>query len=158
MAVLNDKWAAFIQGGVSIVASSCTPDRVPTLARVLGCRVTPSLQKVTIFIAASQAETLMNAIQSTGAIAAIFTQPSTHISVQLKGTDAAVGSVRPTDAQLSKSYIDAFVADVVPLGYSEDLIRALVASDPSDLVCITFSPAAAFLQTPGPRAGEPLRL
>jgi hypothetical protein len=158
MAVLNEKWAAFIQGGVSIVASSCTPDRVPTLTRVFGCRVTPSLQKVTIFISASQAEALMNAIHSTGAIAAIFTQPSTHISVQLKGTDAAVGPARPTDAQLSTRYIDAFVADVVPLGYSEDLIRALVTSDPSDLVCITFSPAAAFLQTPGPRAGEPLRL
>jgi hypothetical protein len=158
MAVLNEKWAAFIQGGVAIMASSCTPDRIPTLARVLGCRVTPGLQKVTIFVAASQADALMNAIRSTGAIAAVFTQPSTHASVQLKGTDAAVGPARPTDAQLSKRYIDAFVADAVPLGYPEDLLRALVAADPSDLVCITFSPAAAFLQTPGPRAGEPLRL
>jgi hypothetical protein len=158
MAVLNKKWAEFVQGGVAIMASSRSSENIPTLARGRGCRVSSNRNRVTILVAISQAESLINVIRSTSAIAAVFTQPSTHISVQLKGDDAEVAPARVTDIELSERFVEAFVSETVPLGYSEDLMRALVSSDPSDLVCITFSPKAAFLQTPGPRAGEPLRL
>jgi hypothetical protein len=109
-----------------------------------------------VLVAATQAEQLIKAIRSTGTIAAVFTQPSTHVSVQLKGEDAVVTRARAPDGQLSKANADAFVADVIRVGYPEDLIRALLSSDAADLMAITFTPIAAFLQTPGPRAGESL--
>jgi hypothetical protein len=59
--------------------------------------------------------------------------------------------------QLAEKYCDAFVAELCPLGYDEPLIRALLWFDPNDLRAVTFTPREAFLQTPGPRAGEPLK-
>ncbi len=155
--VLDERWAQFIEGGVSVITSSRDSQNIPALARALGCRVSANRQKVTVFVSAPQAEQLMKAIRSTGSLAAVFSQPSTHVSVQLKGNEAVAATARASDVQVAKRYVDAFVADVVQLGYPEDLIRTLLWSDPSDLVAITFSPTAAFLQTPGPRAGEPLR-
>ena len=154
--VLNEKWAAFIQGGVAITIASRDAQNVPTLVRAFGCRVEGNRQRVMVLVAASQAELLLNAIRSTGTIAAVFTQPSTHISVQLKGKDAVLARARAADVRLSKTQQDAFVADTSSVGYPEDLIRAVFWSEPADLMAITFSPIAAFLQTPGPRAGESL--
>jgi hypothetical protein len=154
--VLNEKWAAFVQGGVSMVAGSRDANHIPILARAVGCRVSPNRQKVTLLLPGSQAESLITSVRSTGTIAAVFTQPSTHVSVQLKSADATLSPVRPSDVDLVNRWTDAFVDETLPLGYPEDLIRALLWFDPADLVALTFIPAAAFLQTPGPRAGEPL--
>ena len=154
--VLNDKWAAFIQGGVAITVASRDSQNVPTLVRGLGCRVSGDRQRVMVLVAGSQGDPLTKAIRSTGTIAAVFTQPSTHVSLQLKGNNAVLTPAKAADVRLSKTQADGFVADTTPLGYPEDLIRAIVWSDASDLIAITFSPMAAFLQTPGPRAGESL--
>ena len=154
--VLNEKWAAFIQSGVAITVASRDLQNIPTLIRAFGCRVNGSRERVTILVAASQAEQLMKAVRSTGTIAVVFTQPSTHVSVQLKGNEAVSARARASDIQLSRVYANAFVADTGPLGYPEDLIRAILWSDEADLISITFTPIAAFLQTPGPRAGESL--
>jgi hypothetical protein len=111
-----------------------------------------------VLVAESQAELFLKAVRVTGMIAATFTQPSTHISVQLKGRDATSARARAADVELSKVNLDRFVEDAAPLGYPEDVLRAVFWSDPADLIAITFSPIAAFLQTPGPRAGEALSL
>ncbi len=155
--VLSEKWAQFIEGGVSIIVSSCDSQNIPALARGLGCRVSDNRQKVTVFVSASQAQQLIESVRSTGSLAAVFSQPSTHTSVQLKGREAVAASSRASDVQIAKRYVDAFVADALHLGYPEDIIRTLLWSEPAELVAMTFSPIAAFLQTPGPRAGEPLR-
>jgi hypothetical protein len=154
--VLNEKWAAFVQGGVAMVAGSRDANHTPILARAVGCRVSPNRQKVTLLLPGSQAESLITSVRSTGTIAAVFTQPSTHVSVQLKSADATLSPARPSDVGVVNRWTDAFVDETSPLGYPEDLIRALLWIDPADLVALTFIPAAAFLQTPGPRAGEPL--
>jgi hypothetical protein len=154
--VLNEKWAAFIQGGVAITVASRDAQNIPTLVRAVGCRVEGNKQRVMILITESQAEPLLAAIRSTGTVAAVFTQPSTHISLQLKGNDAELTRARAADVRWSKTQQDRFVADTSSIGYPEDLIRAVFWSDPTDLMVIGFTPIAAFLQTPGPRAGESL--
>ena len=154
--VLSEKWADFIQSGVAIAVASRDSLNIPTLVRSLGCRVATDRQRVTVVVGASQAEPLLNALRATRTIAVIFTQPSTHISVQLKGSDAVVARARAADIQLKKRCTDRFVADTSSIGYPEDLIRAVAWSDESDLMTITFTPISAFLQTPGPRAGESL--
>jgi hypothetical protein len=155
--VLDEQWAAFIQGGVSIAAASRDSHNVPVTSRALGCRASGNRHKVTLLFSRQQAESLMNAISSNGAIAVVFSQPSSHVSIQVKGSDAAQAASRTQDVQVFKRYAEAFVKEVIPLGYPEGLIRTLLWADPADLVTVTFTPTAAFLQTPGPRAGESLR-
>jgi hypothetical protein len=126
------------------------------MARCLGCRVSTDRKLVTLLVPKSRSRELLEALTLTHQIAVVFSEPSTHRTIQLKGTDAVAAQVQKKDASLSKSYADAFVAEVCPLGYSEGPIRALVTCDDADLQAITFHPCNAFLQTPGPRAGEPL--
>lgn len=113
-------------------------------------------RRITIFLSAEQSRGFLSDIQENGAVAAVFSLPSTHRTVQLKGTDATVGALSEGDLQLVARYRDAFVSHLVGLRYSEATMRTLVNCPNEELVSLTFSPCSAFSQTPGPAAGAPL--
>jgi hypothetical protein len=154
--ILDAANAAFMQGSVSIVASSRNSDNLPSLARCVGCRLSSDRKLVTLLVPKSRALELLDAVKISHQIAVVFSEPSTHRTIQLKGNDAEVGPAQKKDTKISKDYADAFVGEVCPMGYCETAIRALVTSTDADLQAISFHPCDAFLQTPGPRAGEPL--
>jgi hypothetical protein len=88
--------------------------------------------------------------------AAVFSRPSTHQTIQIKGDDATVGALADGDLAHVDAYADALVQDLRTLGYTEAFGRTLVDFHPADLVAVAFTPKAAFRQTPGPNAGAPL--
>jgi hypothetical protein len=104
----------------------------------------------------SQCEALLRDLRETRAIAVVFSQPSTHRTIQLKGADAALGPLAPGDPALIEANRVALVKDMGPIGYDEAFARTLLAYEPADLVAATFTPTAAFAQTPGPQAGKRL--
>jgi hypothetical protein len=154
--LLDEEHAAFIQSGVSMLAASRDATNAPKLARALGCRVSPDRRRVAVFLAASQAVEVLAAIRATGTVAVGFNLPSTHRSLQLKGTDAVVSPLEAGDLEIAARYAAAFVDDIQLLGYDARLGRALLASEPAELVAVGFTPSSAFVQTPGPRAGARL--
>ena len=151
--LLDADHAAFIQSGVSIVVASRDGANVPRVARALGCRVSEDRRRVTVYLAAFQAAPLLAAVRAEGAIAVAFNLPSTHRAFQLKGTDAAVVPLDRADVERAQRYVEAFSADIGLLGYVAAYGRALLWFDPAELTGVAFAPAAAFEQTPGPRAG-----
>jgi hypothetical protein len=156
--LLDEANAAFIEGGVSIVASSSTRENVPVMARAVACRVSLDRRSVTLLFTTQSAQGLLNTgIRSGKQIAVVFSQASTHHTIQLKGKDAVETPPQKRDIKLSERYCDNFVTEICPLGYAEPLVRALLWFDPNELTAVTFTPTDAFLQTPGPRAGEPLK-
>jgi hypothetical protein len=78
-----------------VTVASRDAAHVPSVARALGCRVSPDRQHVAVFLLASQSATLLRDLRETGAIAAVFSQPSTHRTIQLKGSDALLGAIEP---------------------------------------------------------------
>lgn len=154
--LIGAEQAAFVCGGVGMSAATCRPGALPNIARATGCRVSADRRVATILLAATPGAALLDDIRRTGSIAVVFTQPSTHRTLQLKGCDARIMPLEPGDHDLVERYVRAFAADVAPFGFSEAYMRALVACAPEDLVGVQFTIAAAFSQTPGPRAGEPL--
>lgn len=149
--------ATFLQGGVSIVVASAGPRNRPTIGRAAGCRVAPDRSTVSLFLAASQTAAVLESFRAGGGIAAVFSQPSTHRTYQLKGPAPFVGPLQPGDAGRIEAYLQAFCAEVARLGYRSEAIRAVVWSAPEDFVAVSFAPVQAFDQTPGPKAGAPLR-
>lgn len=139
---------------LSIVAASRNTDNIPFLSRALGLRVSPDLRRVTLFFSAADAHGLLANIRSNAMIAAIFSQPSTHQALQLKGPDARVEELLKSDKKLVASYRQAFVEHLKKFGYSANLIEALLTPESDDLVAVAFTPSAAFSQTPGPNAGR----
>jgi hypothetical protein len=154
--VLDAEQAAFIQSGVSILVASRDAANVPRHARALGCRVGDDRRKVTVFLAAFQAAGLLAAIRSERVIAVAFNLPSTHRALQLKGGDAVAVPAEPADLACAARYADALVADIGSFGWSEAFGRTLLWFEPAELTAVTFTPTAAFDQTPGPRAGTRL--
>jgi len=155
--LIDEELAAFLRGPVSINVASCAAGNLPVLVRCSGCRVAPDRRRVTLFLARSKSQTVIEALRATRVVAAVFTLPSSHRSVQLKGTDAEVGPPAAGDFEAAERYIEAFAREIDPLGYRPDMGRALLWLDAADLVALTFTPSAAFMQTPGPGAGAPLR-
>jgi hypothetical protein len=149
--------ADFIASGVSINASSRTVENIPVMARAVACRVSPDRRTVTLLFPTAGSSELLDGIRASRQIAVVFSRPSTHETVQLKGTDAAIVPPQKRDIKLIEKHCDRFVADLCPLGYDEALVRALMWFDPADLSSVTFGPSEAFIQTPGPRAGEPMK-
>jgi hypothetical protein len=154
--LLDAPLAGFVRGGVSTLLSSCRLGRIPTMARGLGCRVADDRRGVDVFLAATPGAALLDDVRHSGMLAVVFSQPSTHRTVQLKGTDAHVVPVEAGDAADIARYIDAFVAEVESIGYAGAIIRTLLACPMDDVVALRFTIAAAFSQTPGPGAGAPL--
>jgi len=93
-------------------------------------------------------------VAATGKIAAVFSIPRTHRSLQLKGTDAEVERFAQDDLLLVNSYRLAFTEHLHQLGHAPQLIQALMECGPDDLTAVSFTPSAAFSQTPGPHAGQ----
>jgi hypothetical protein len=155
-AILDGDSAAFIQTGVSIVAASRDASHVPSIARVSGCRVSADRRAVTIFAPRSQAAQLLADLESAGRIAVVFSRPSTHRTLQLKGDDARVRAATTAEAAYVETYVEAFAREVATLGHTSEQARTLLTIRPDDLCAIDFTPNAAFEQTPGPKAGSPL--
>ena len=155
--MLDSDNAAFILTGVSISLASCGPDRLPSMSRGLGCKLIDGGRQVSIFLRRSQSEALLeNICSSGGRVANVFSLPSSNRTLQLKGSNARIVPFVAEDIPVIDGHIADFVLEVVPLGMSEAVVRAILAYQPDDLVSVVYSPSAAFSQTPGPKAGAPL--
>jgi hypothetical protein len=155
--LLDAEHAAFILlPGISMTAASRDAQLAPSLGRAVGCRVAADRSRVTVLIPADQNAELMEALRATRTIAVVFSQPSTHRTIQLKGRDAAIAPADADDAALAARWSAGFVAELSAYGYVPGLVSTFVWCDPAQLAAVTFSPCAAFQQTPGPRAGTPL--
>jgi len=153
---LDARHAAFIQGPVSVIVASRNAALVADVMRGCGCRVSRDRRAVTVLVEPGPTSTLLEDIAANGMIAVVFSQPSTHRTIQLKGTDARVVTVTVTDRAVARRHLRDWAEDLGRLGYGGALAAALHGGTGA-LAAIRFTPSAAFQQTPGPGAGQPLR-
>ena len=155
--LLDDDHAGFIGGAVSIVVASRDAHNLPSIARATGCVVAPDRRAVSVFLARTQSPQLLADIEASGMVAVVYTRPSTNRSLQLKGTDARVRDLTAAEGARVTAYIEAFGAEITPLGHTVEQARTLFRCVDGELVAVEFTPTAAFVQTPGPGAGAALK-
>lgn len=153
---LDPQDARFIQGGVSVVIASRNAGLVPDVVRGCGCRVSRDRRSVTVLIDRVRAEGLLADLDANGRIAAVFSRPSTHQTIQLKGGDARRVRATPSDRKLVARHRESWIDDLCRIGYAREFAAALCGPADPEIAAITFTPTAAFEQTPGPAAGSPL--
>jgi hypothetical protein len=153
---LDPELVAFMQGGVSMHAASRDAQLVPNLSRPLALRVCADRTRVAVLLLASHSGAMLADFEANGQIALAVTLPSTHRTVQLKGTDAALEPLQDGDHALVARYREAFVADLGKIGYAATLPQTLLAGGRADVVAVGFTVSAVFTQTPGPAAGTRL--
>ena len=157
MTALDAELAAFIQSGLSMHAASRDAGNVGNLSRGLACRVSPDGTRVTVFLLASHSGAMLADFRANGQVAVVFSKPSTHRTVQLKGGDAAIEPLQEGDHVLIAKQHEGFVRELVSLGYLASLPDTLLAGTRGDVVAVGFTVDAAFIQTPGPTAGTALK-
>lgn len=153
---LSDEQIDFIQGGVSISLASRDMRRVPSVSKAVACRVAADRRQVCVLLDAGQSQALLRDVAACGALAATFCQPSSHRTLQLKGRDAKEAPLQAGDLELARRHLEAFAADLVPLGYALSFARATQGFQAEQLRALCFTLSDLFDQTPGPHAGARL--
>ncbi len=154
--VLDEDHASFIQGGVSVVVATRDAALVPHVVRGCGCRVSRDRRRITVLVEPARVGTVLEDVAANGLVAVVFSQPSTHRTIQIKGTDARLMRVTAADRAVSARHLEAWIAELTRIGYRQDFARVVRGHAGRGLAAITFTPTSAFQQTPGPGAGERL--
>jgi hypothetical protein len=108
-----------------------------------------------VLVEPSRAGTLLDDVAANGMIAVVFSQPSTHRTIQLKGSDARVVKLTAADRAVVAQHLRDWSEDLCRIGYTPEFAHAVRGAAPR-LAAIAFTPSAAFQQTPGPGAGQPI--
>lgn len=145
-----------IDRGVSVIVSSRDAALRPSLMRAVGSRINADGSEITVYLARSQSAQLLQDLASSGRIAVVFSSPSSHRSVQVKGTGINGRAATAHDLPLLLRYRQAMEFEICSIGYRLEFLHAMLAFELEDLVAISFTPTHAFDQTPGPKAGSPL--
>lgn len=150
---LPDDFAAIIAKGVSCIVGSRDAQLRPSLMRAVGSRLGANGQEITVFLSRPHSRQLLLDIAATGHVAAVFSQPSTHRTIQLKSTRAVLRNATPEDVPDMARCEASLDQELQAIGYESGLAGVLLAHRLEDLVAVTFVPEQAFDQTPGPQAG-----
>ena len=148
--------ADFMQSGLSITLASRDERLVASIAKGVGCRIAPARDRVTVLAFAAGTERLRGDVERCGRIAVTFSQPSTHRTVQVKGSDARVRTAAAADLALVRRHLALFADDLRTLGWGPEFVDAAFWHEGAELLAFEFTPDCAFQQTPGPAAGHVL--
>ncbi len=155
-ALLAPEHIALIDKGVSAIVASRDAALRPSLMRAVGAGISADGTQVTVFVTRSQSRQLLQDIAAHGEVAVVFSQPSSHRTLQLKARHARLRAAAEADLPLLQRYLASMEREVGAVGYAPNFVRAMLAHRLDDVVAIGFTPEQAFDQTPGPRAGMPL--
>jgi hypothetical protein len=147
---------ALIARGVSCIVASRDEQLRPSVVRAVGSRISADGQEITVFLSRPQSRRLLQDLAAGGPVAAVFSQPTTHRTVQVKASQAAQRSVTPEDAADLERCAATLDGELAAIGYGAGLGRRMLAHNSEDVVAVTFRPEQAFDQTPGPQAGARL--
>ena len=153
--VLAPEDLALLQRGCGVSIASRDATCLPDLVRGVGQRVEPN-GEITVFLSRVDGAGVLANLRENGAIAAVFSQPSTHRTVQMKATRVSIATATAADVETVERCRAAMSAELHAIGYGPEFARALLACEPGDLVAVRFAPESAFDQTPGPKAGAPI--
>ena len=147
---------AMMRSGVSVIVGSRSAAMRPSLMRAVCSHIEPDGEQVTVFLSRAQSAQLLDDIRATGQVAVVFSEPSTHHTVQLKASRASVRPAAPADQPWIDAYRAAMEREIERVGFAPHFTRAMLACRLDELVAVSFSPELAYDQTPGPRAGASL--
>ena len=142
--------------GVSGIVATRDAAHQTHLLRAVGSQIRDDGQRVTVYLSRRQSAELLADIAANGQIAVVFSEPSTHRSVQLKSTHATARTWQDSDAEVLARYLHSMEHEVAQVGFGPPFTQAMLAPQPGDVVAVSFCPEQAFDQTPGAQAGAPL--
>ena len=144
---------AFLQSGTASALGTRSSDGAPLIGPGIACRLeTDGLIRVVVPRAPNLP--LLEAIEAGQPLAATFSAPRDHRSIQIKTSRAAVAPIRSHDACEAARQVALLADGLVEIGFTRHQAESYVVYDPSDMVSVEFRAEQVFTQTPGPGAGQ----
>lgn len=152
---IGPEQAELIGRRVSIIVGSRDAALHPHLMRALACSLSADRRQVTVLINQRSAEQVLADLRANGHIAVVFSEPSTHRTLQLKGVDAQVLACDADGEALAERHLQRFIDELAEIGLSAAVARTVLTRE-GGLVALRFTVREAYDQTPGPQAGAAL--
>jgi len=150
MSPVAEDLVSFIESGVSIVVGTRDARLMPECTRAMGARVARERTRITLWLPAATATLSLANLRDNGQLAATFSRPWDHRTVQIKGRQRRAGPAKPADQRAVERYRSALADELERVGMPRHLTLRL-ASWPAHAVEVAID--AIFDQTPGPGAG-----
>ena len=154
--VLTPGIVDFCQSGISVIIAVGRAEAAPVAGTGCGCRVLEN-GRVRLLLPHRGNEALVLAAERGGQVAATFSQPITHRSIQIKGGKTCVVETSTSDRDAAIQQMAGLRLELREIEHSAQFSEAYCHVDTDDLASIEFEPDAAFVQTPGPGAGAQLK-
>jgi hypothetical protein len=147
---------AMIARGVSVIVASRDERLRPSVMRAVGSRIAPDGREITVYLSRPQSRQLLLDLAASGHIAVVFSEPSTHRSLQVKATRVQTRDAHAQDQPVLAAYLASMERELQAIGFPAGMAAAMLQHRLQDLVAVRFTPEQAFDQTPGPKAGAAL--
>lgn len=146
--------AQFMNDAKSVLVGTVDADGYPATCRGIALTASPDFETVTVYIpVATGQETIAN-VATTRRLAVGATHPISHASYQFKGVTRGVRLARAEEESLVKAALDGFAEILDTIGVPKRITRSF-AHWPAFAIDVQVE--QIFDQTPGPKAGAPLR-
>jgi hypothetical protein len=154
--VIDDALFTKINQHCDVVLSCGSAAGVPSLCWGMAGRVLDDRLTVEAWVREDQARQFLADVRATGRVAAVFSEPFTNVAVQLKGRGASVRAATREDEAFLREHVGRMVAELARVNFGEAFARNFFEHPWTALAVVRFQAAEVFVQTPGPRAGQPL--
>jgi len=158
MARLPAEWVEHLAQGVTLRVGAATPEGQPELHFGHGMWTLPD-GRLELMVRRLQGAELLAAIRATGRVAVSAGLPSNYRVLHVKGIDAEVLPATAEQGERLAGCVEAWLQQIERFGSDRRQVLAVFGTLTPDLLsCVRFSPLAAWDQTPGPGAGQPIEL
>ncbi len=152
--LLAGELAAFLTQGNSTIVATRNAAREPHVTRACGLRLLDAERLVILLPRPTSGPSLAN-VRNNGELALNVSSPRNFRGVQLKGRCLAIGEPTALDRAAAEEQFAAFAEAIRGFGNSRAKARNLWLFD---CTAVELEVHSAFTQTPGPGAGEPLKV
>ena len=115
--------------GVSVIVSASDRDLVPSVMRAVGSQVSGAGERITVYLNRSQSVQLLRNVAATGRLAVVFSEPSTHRTVQLKARGVRMREAGNLDEPVLQRYLASMTVELGKIGIVPALVAAMLSPD-----------------------------
>jgi hypothetical protein len=151
LTVIPSEYIDLLEGGVSIFVGTRDEKNEPEAVRVAGAEVSKNRTEVTVYIHEEWGAKTLENLRANGEIAAGFSRPMDHLSLQVKGKVKRIVPSSEASRAVPDRYHACYAEQLYIIGMPRSITRRIRVWPAA---AVTFEVASIFLQTPGPGAGK----
>jgi len=143
----------FFNTGLSITASSRDERLIPSVAKVLACRL-ESGHQLRLWFHSQEATEVLAHIARGLPLAVTACLPSTNQTIQMKARFATVDAVQPDDFNYVEKAVNNFADEIASVGHPRSFAFLYHQLNADLMVAVVMTVDSWFEQSPGPEAGR----